>query len=180
MSHRKKQTGLKRYHEVISPWGYRLTHDTLRLDYQPTHTYTHTNTHFYAISLTTKKGTKNTAGLKIPYVIHFPHKWSPFIMGPSYFSIQNMHQMLLKPTSVDLLTRLVFDTKETRPLSRRLQWDSQSGCKTSLLQHQQQTTTDWLHHILVDKLFRLVTDVKISPQKETAQPEWHHGAINAY
>lgn len=108
VSHRKTNTGLKCYNEVICPGGYWLAQDTPCPNYHPTRTHTH----FYAISLTNYSERRAPPGLKIPCVTHFTHKWSPFIMGSSHFSIQNMHQMLLKLTSGDLWIHVVFDTEK--------------------------------------------------------------------
>lgn len=59
---------------------------------------------------TTKWQAETTPGLKIPYVIHFPHKWSLFTLEPSLpFGIHNMHQALLKLARVAPPTHVVFD-----------------------------------------------------------------------
>lgn len=49
-------------------------------------------------------------------------------MGSSHFSILNMHQMFLKLTTVDLLTRMVFVTTKKRENKTKKQSHCSNAC----------------------------------------------------
>lgn len=109
MSHRKNKHRIK-----VLPWSdpppstpeVTGSH-TLNLDY--TH-FAHTCVCFDTIIPTTKWQAETTPGLKIPYVIHFPHKWSLFTLELSPpFGIHNMHRALLKLARVAPPPHVVFD-----------------------------------------------------------------------
>ena len=113
----------------------------LNLDY--TH-FAHTCMCFDTIIPTTKWRGQTTPGCKIPYVIHFPHKWSRFTLELFPFGIQNMHCTLLKLATVAPPTCGVWWGDGGVVLVPAA--FSQSGYSADSRQ-----TSDGLHNVLVHK-----------------------------
>lgn len=115
---------------------------------------THTHRHIFMPLV----WAKNTSGSKIPYVIHFPHKWIPFVKGSSHFSIWKNASDAAKTNQQRCVNACGAWCQKAKSLFCAMEeyfpW-------IKLLQQLQQANTGWWRTTLVDKLSRLVADVSM-------------------